>query len=119
MHLFVGLVIGSVVGAGATWSLLLHGATLGESVADVIVRMLLPIVGVFGAALALTLPIIWWSVNRFLRRARGTLDQVVKEASSAHMRLCERTVQLLFRMLNSWCSRSLPGMARLRPIGGL
>ena len=77
------LVVGMVMGAVASAGLLFGAIDTAAPWVDAGVHVLVPILGAFGAALALVVPLAWWLVRRFITGAHGTLEQVVSKATAA------------------------------------
>src|SRR5215208_2846859 len=90
MPMVVPLVIGLVVGAAASWALLFGTLDRATPFVDAFLYWFLPVLGVSAAVLAVMVPLAWWGLRHFVRGARGTLEQVVKEATAATRAATER-----------------------------
>jgi uncharacterized protein YjbI with pentapeptide repeats len=83
LQMIVILIVGITAGAAATRMLLIGSLERATPWIDVFLHWALPVLGVSGAALVLVVPLTWWGVRRFIKGARGTLEQVAGEAISA------------------------------------
>src|SRR5687767_11600222 len=79
MPMVVPLVVGLVVGAAASWALLFGTLDRATPFVNGFLYWFLPVLGVSAAVLAVTVPLAWWGLRHFVKGARGTLEQVVKE----------------------------------------
>ncbi|MCP4562857.1 MAG: pentapeptide repeat-containing protein [Bosea sp.] len=83
LPLLAAVVVGVVIGAAASWSILVGTIDGAAPMVDAFIRLLGPIAGAIGLGLAVAVPLSWWAINRFLRGAKGTLDHVVGQVSAA------------------------------------
>jgi uncharacterized protein YjbI with pentapeptide repeats len=90
MPTFVALIVGIVVGAAASWPLFFGALDRAAPVVEFGLHSLLPVLGVGCAVLALVIPLTWWWLWRFVGTARGTLEQVVREAAAASHAAADR-----------------------------
>jgi hypothetical protein len=90
MPMVVPLVVGLVVGAAASWAPLFGTLDRATPFVDGFLYWFLPVLGVSAAVLAVTVPLAWWGLRRFVKGARGTLEQVVKETTAATRAVTER-----------------------------
>lgn len=76
------LTVGIVIGTAASWALLFGKLDTAKPLVDRIFDSLLPVLGIACLAMAIIVPLGAWGIQRFLKGARGTIDEVVKEISA-------------------------------------
>ena len=77
------IIVGVVLGAIASWAILVGGIDAATPWIDRTLHFVLPALGILAAMLAVVLPFTFWALKRFVGSARGTLDQVVRDVGAA------------------------------------
>jgi len=77
------VIVGIVIGASASWGLLVGSVERASPWIDNFLGVALPMVGAFAASLVVVLPATYWLVQRFLSSSQATLSSIVTRIGAA------------------------------------
>jgi hypothetical protein len=86
------IVVGMVIGAAVSWPLFFGALESAAPAVDSLYQSLLPALSGVAFALILIVPLTWWGLRRAFRRARGSLDQIVKKIADASRAAVDKNV---------------------------
>jgi Pentapeptide repeats (8 copies) len=86
------LIVGIAVGATASWALLFGALDSAKPLVESLLNSFLPLLGIACLMLVVIVPLVALAIHRFLKGAKGTLEQVIQEVSASAQAVAQKDV---------------------------